>query len=153
MMTTGRSVPICHRADRSIAVRPDHFGWRTLIVFGLLFVLLGGQVQTAPSASALTYTENAWWTTGPLGATLHVTPSGAAQAIGISAAEAMWAKALEIAGTPPYSREVYDSLYEQLQCHLVIRLKTPYNLDTWRPKVPWPDELRAQCNPLPGRAD
>lgn len=55
--------------------------------------------------------------------------------------------ALQIAGWPPYSSYVYQSMFEQLQCHLLVRLKTPYDLDAWRPVVSWVTEIRDLCNP------
>lgn len=96
---------------------------------------------------SLTYAENAWWVWGPLGGTLRITPSGIAQWIGISAAQGVMNNALQIAGWPPYSSYVYKSMFEQLQCHLTARLKTPYDLDSWRPVVSWATEIRDLCNP------
>jgi hypothetical protein len=106
--------------------------------------------STSISQSALpslTYAENAWWVWGPLGGTLRITPSGISQWIGISAAQGVMNNALQIAGWPPYSSYVYQSMFEQLQCHLLARLKTPYDLDSWRPKVSWATEIRDLCNP------
>jgi hypothetical protein len=102
-----------------------------------------------PTLPSLTYAENAWWVWGPLGGTLRITPSGIAQWIGISAAQGIMNNALQIAGWPPYSSYVYKSMFEQLQCHLTARLKTPYDLDSWRPVVSWATEIRTLCNPNP----
>jgi hypothetical protein len=125
-------------------------------VLALLIVLgtpLAIGFSTATPASALTYAENAWWVDSPYGATLSITPSGVAQAIGISAASGVWNNALQIAPFRPYSPAVYSSMFEQLQCHLLYRFKTPFHLDTWRPSVSWAAELRDRCNPLPGEDD
>ena len=46
-----------------------------------------------------------------------------------------------------YSLAVYNSLMEQLECHLFLLVKKPYNLDTWRPSVSWLTELKDLCNP------
>lgn len=103
--------------------------------------------KSAASIPTLTYAENAWWVWGPFGGTLRITPSGIAQAIGISAAQGVMNNAVQIAGWPPYSSYVYNSMFEQLQCHLLVRLKTPYDLDSWRPSVSWATEIRDECNP------
>ena len=99
------------------------------------------------SANALQYANGAHWISQPRGATLSITPTGLAQSIGVSAASGVWNNALAIAGYRPYSSYVYNSMFEQLQCHLVFRFKTPYNLDTWRPSVSWATELSDLCNP------
>lgn len=65
----------------------------------------------------------------------------------MDAAGKVWNDALAMAGRRPYSTATYSSMYEQLRCHLALAVKTPYNLDTWRPKVPWLSELRHLCNP------
>jgi hypothetical protein len=103
-----------------------------------------GNLTTQPS---LTYATNAWWVYGPYGGTLRITPSGVAQAIGLSAAQGIMNNALQIAGWPPYSQSVYNSMFEQLQCHLLVRFKTPYDLDSWRPSVSWATEVYDECNP------
>jgi Protein of unknown function (DUF2599) len=104
--------------------------------------------ETAAHAElSLTYATNAWWVYGPYGATLRITPSGVAQALGTSAAQGIMNNALGIAGWPPYSQSVYNSMFEQLQCHLLWRFKTPYDLDTWRPSVSWATEVHDECNP------
>lgn len=100
-----------------------------------------------PALPSLKYAQNAWWVFGPLGGTLRITPSGMAQLIGPSAAQSVMNNALQIAGWPPYSSYVYNSMMEQLKCHLVPAIKTPYDLDSWRPIVPWATELRDLCNP------
>ena len=92
-------------------------------------------VNSSKPAQAFTYARNAWWVNEPLGATLRITPSGLAQVEGLSAASGVMSNALTIAGTPAYGNAVYKSLLEQLQCHLLVRLKTPYDLDTWRPSA------------------
>lgn len=124
---------------------------RALRVFSLVVVVLAGalafNVGASQPASALTYANSARWINTPYGQTLSITPTGAAQAIGISAASGVWNNALHLAGTPPYSSAVYASMYEQLQCHLFYKFKTPFNLDTWRPSVSWATELHALCNP------
>jgi Protein of unknown function (DUF2599) len=96
---------------------------------------------------SLKYATNAWWVYGPYGATLRITPSGIAQTIGPSAAQGIMNNALSIAGWPPYSQSVYNSMFEQLECHLLWRFKTPYDLDTWRPSVSWATEIHDECNP------
>ena len=106
-------------------------------------------VNSSKPAQAFTYARNAWWVNEPLGATLRITPSGLAQVEGLSAASGVMSNALTIAGTPAYGNAVYKSLLEQLQCHLLVRLKTPYDLDTWRPSVSFASEVRDKCNPLP----
>jgi hypothetical protein len=143
----------------SIVPRPKirirmHLACRILALLLVLGALLAVGVSTAAPASALTYARNAWWTNRPpYGATLSITPSGVAQAIGISAASGVWNNALSIAGVRPYTSAAYKSMFEQLQCHLLFRFKTPFNLDTWRPSVSWAAELRDRCNPLPGEKD
>lgn len=103
-----------------------------------------------PAAFTLTYTRSAVWIDGMLGATLSVTPTATARSLGLVAAEGVWNNALAIAGVRPYSQAVYDSMYEQLQCHLVFApYKNVYNLDAWRPKVSWATEIHSRCNPLP----
>ena len=99
------------------------------------------------AASDPSYVTNAWWSTGPLGTTLHVIPTVYGGDHGIIGASAMMAQAIKIAGSQPYSSAVYASLFEQLQCHLVVILKIPYNLDTWRPNVPFATEVAHRCNP------
>ena len=81
---------------------------------------------------------------GPYGSTLSITPNGT---YGIGSAQAILNEALSIAGQPPYSPAVYSSLMEQLECHLALVVKKPYNLDTWRPSVSWIIELKDLCNP------
>ncbi len=116
-----------------------------ITVVSMATFLLG--TVTAEPASAATYATSAHWIAHPQGATLSITPSGWAQAVGISAASGVMSNALGIAGWRPYSLAVYNSLFEQLQCHLLFRFKTPYNLDTWRPSVSWSTELASRCNP------
>jgi hypothetical protein len=104
-------------------------------------------VSDSPARPSLTYATNAWWVSGPYGATLKISPSGIARAIGTSVAKRVMNNALSIAGWPPYSTAVYNSMFEQLECHLFLGVKTPYDLDTWRPSVSWATELHDLCNP------
>jgi hypothetical protein len=101
----------------------------------------------SPARPSLTYATNAWWVSGPYGATLRITPSGIAQNIGTPAAKGVMNNAIGIAGWPPYSQAVYNSMFEQLECHLFFEFKTPFDLDTWRPSVSWATELHDLCNP------
>jgi Protein of unknown function (DUF2599) len=107
--------------------------------------------RNVPSISKRTtgwWAANAWWWWNSAGGwTLSVTPTGLAQSVGTAAAGRVWNDALAIAGTRPFSPQVYASLYEQLQCHLWYTFKTPYNLDSWRPQVAWWYELYTRCNP------
>ena len=107
-----------------------------------------------PASFTLRYAQSAVWIDepiyGPLGATLRVTPTSTARKLGLIAAYGTWNNSLAIAGVRPYSKAVYDSLYEQLECHLVFAAyKSVYNLDAWRPKVSWATEIHSRCNPLP----
>jgi Protein of unknown function (DUF2599) len=130
---------------------------RLLMVAAIASATLGslGLVGAGPAAASqptpmhpdLTYATSAQWLNRPQGGTLSITPSGIAQAIGIPAATGVMNNALSIAGFRPYSQAVYNSLFEQLQCHLFFKFKTPYNLDTWRPSVSWAYELAKLCNP------
>jgi uncharacterized protein DUF2599 len=107
------------------------------------------------SAPSLTYAVSARWITlpGDPGLTLSITPTGVAQTLGFPAATGVWNNALNMAGTMPFSPAVYNSLFEQLECHMLGYFKTPYHLDTWRPSVSWAAEIRDKCNPLPGESD
>jgi hypothetical protein len=127
---------------RSVLARGGLILSLTLGVVGV-----GTQVTMQSPASAATYAYSARWISGPDGVTLSIVPSGYAQTVGIAAARGVMNNALSLAGIPPYSPYVYNSLMEQLECHLVFRLKTPFNLDTWRPSVSWPQELWDLCNP------
>ena len=82
-------------------------------------------VHNSPALPSLTYATNAWWVSGQYGATLRIMPSGIARVMGISAAQGVMNNALEIAGMPPYSPAVYNSLMEQLECHLFLAIKRP----------------------------
>jgi len=94
------------------------------------------------------WAANAWWTwRSGYGWTLSITPTGLAQAWGTGATSRVWNDALAIAGTKSLSSGAYSSMYEQLECHLYFRFKTPYNLDSWRPQVAWWYELYRLCNP------
>ena len=77
-----------------------------------------GAVQSA--RPSFTYAVNAWWSPSSYGNTLKIDPSGFARAVGISAAQGVMNNALNIAGWPPYSQSVYNSMFEQLQCHLFV---------------------------------
>lgn len=110
-------------------------------------VLSAVPAGAAPARPSLTYATNAWWVYGKYGATLRITPSGIAQAIGPPAAQGIMNNALSIAGWPPFSNSVYNSMMEQLECHLILRIKTPYDLDSWRPSVSWATEIHDECNP------
>jgi hypothetical protein len=128
------------------------FHWLSSCLSALVAVLgtVGALVVASPgSASATTYARNAWWITRPLGQTLRITPSRWAQVEGISAASGVMSNTIRIAGWPAYSNAVYKSMFEQLQCHLLVRLKTPYDLDTWRPSVSFATEVKDKCNPPP----
>ena len=103
--------------------------------------------SSGSSGSHPKYVVAARWLARPLGATLSITPTGYAQTVGISAASGVWNNTFTLVPYRPYSSAVYHSLYEQLQCHLFFRFKTPFNLDTWRPSVSWVSELRHRCNP------
>jgi FtsP/CotA-like multicopper oxidase with cupredoxin domain len=100
-------------------------------------------VQAQPKSTSLV--ASAQWTNG--GKTLSIMPTLLARTYGESAAAPMMNDALSIAGKRSYSSAVYDSLLEQLECHLFLMVKVPYNLDTWRPSVPWITELAKLCNP------
>lgn len=95
------------------------------------------------------WAANAWWTWRPAygGWTLSIAPTGLAQAWGTGATSRVWSDALSIAGMKPLSSYAYNSMYEQLECHLWFTFKTPYNLDSWRPQVAWWYELYRLCNP------
>ena len=99
-----------------------------------------------PAASSSAHVQSATWIYQPAynGSTLSITPNGT---YGIGSAQAIMNEALSIAGQPPYSLAVYNSLMEQLECHLFLLVKKPYNLDTWRPSVSWLTELKDLCNP------
>jgi Protein of unknown function (DUF2599) len=99
------------------------------------------------AAASQTYVVSASWVTGQYGTTLTITPTNLTRLEGITAAGNVMGEALSIAGMPPYSPAVYNSLMEQLECHLFLLIKTPYNLDTWRPSVSWATELKDLCNP------
>jgi hypothetical protein len=60
-------------------------------------------------------------------------PSGITQAEGPPAEEGIMKNALSRPGWPPFSAATYNSMFEQLECHLLWRVKTPYDLDSWRP--------------------
>ncbi|MEA2406348.1 MAG: hypothetical protein QOE69_467 [Thermoleophilaceae bacterium] len=123
--------------------------WRRQLLWLAALGAVAASIFTS-SASATTmgrYAVAARWINTPYGATLSVTPSGLAQAMGTPAATGMWNDAFAMAGWRPYSSQVYASMYEQLQCHLWYVFKTPYNLDTWRAQVPWWYELYRRCNP------
>jgi hypothetical protein len=105
-----------------------------------------GAVQSV--RPSFTYAVNAWWSPSVYGNTLKIDPSGFARAVGISAAQGVMNNALSIAGWPPYSQSVYNSMFEQLQCHMSLApYKSTYDLDTWRPSVSWVTEIHDDCNP------
>ena len=106
---------------------------------------IAGRGSAASTRATFTYATSAQWING--GATLSITPSGFAQAVGIPAAQGVWNNAMALAGSRYLTWAQYNSMMEQLQCHLYFVFKTPYNLDTWRPSVSWPDELYRRCNP------
>lgn len=136
-VTGGDRMPWHSRAFRSAC---------TLAV--ALALIAGFSISSAKPASALTYVTSASWVhyPGNPGATLSITPTGVAQWMGVPAATGVWNNALDRAGRPPYSAAVYNSLYVQLQCHLYFRLKTPFNLDTWRPVVSLAVSKAYLCN-------
>ena len=124
--------------------------WGSALVVAILVTTgISVAITSSKPAQAFTYADNAWWVKDPVGATLRITPSAWAQVEGISAASGVMSNALAIAGKPPYGNAVYKSLFEQLQCHLLVRLKTPYDLDTSRPTVAWVTEVNDFCNPEP----
>jgi hypothetical protein len=86
----------------------------------------------------------------PYGWTLSIMPSRCGRTTGIVAAQAMLDEAVretaEHGWKPVVSRK---SMYWQLVCHLDAVIKTPYNLDAWRPDVGRLKTLRARCNPGP----
>jgi hypothetical protein len=97
---------------------------------------------------SFTYAVRASWVRGPNGLTLKITPSGFARYIGLSAAKGVMNNAISIAGWPPLSQSVYNSMFEQLQCHMAFDTYKPtYDLDAWRPSVSWAAEVRDWCNP------
>lgn len=113
-----------------------------------LLVLATFAIAPAPEASAASYAVSARWVDHGGGrSTLSIVPTGYAQVVGLSAASGVWNNALSMVPFRPYSPAVFNSLYIQLQCHLVFRLKTPYNLDTWRPAVPLATAIAKKCNP------
>jgi hypothetical protein len=95
------------------------------------------------------YVQSAEWLNLPRGETLRIMPTTYARVRSVAAASQVLADALKIAGAPPYNNAVYNNLLVQLQCHLVLALKVPYDLDTWRPSMSLPLEIRHLCNPLP----
>src|SRR5476649_2163896 len=95
----------------------------TLGSLGLVGAGPAAAAQPTPIHPGLTYATSAQWLNRPQGGTLSIT------AIGIPAATGVMNSALSIAGFRPYSQAVYNSLFEQLQCHLFYTFKTPYNLD------------------------
>ncbi|HEV2639181.1 MAG TPA: DUF2599 domain-containing protein [Actinocrinis sp.] len=141
-MSATLPVPSTHKV--TARARFAHRLFAFVLVFGVTPTIV---VTQAAPAQALTYAVSAHWVNNPLGGTLSIIPTGIAQTIGISAATGVWNNALGMAGVRPYSTAVYNSLFEQLQCHLFFRFKTPFNLDTWRPSVSWAAELADKCNP------
>jgi hypothetical protein len=106
--------------------------------------------QAAPAKAALPtlkYATKAWWVNGPYGVTLKIDPSGVAQAEGVVAAKGIMENAITLAGWPPLAPGDYNAMFEQLECHLLWRFKTPYDLDSWRPSVSWATEVHDECNP------
>jgi Protein of unknown function (DUF2599) len=111
--------------------------------------LVSSASRNLPAQPSITYAVKAWWVKGPYGLTLRIDPSGAAQAIGPTAARGIWNNAWRLAGPPPHSllKGATNSMFEQLECHLLWRFKTPYDLDAWRPSVSWVNEVYDECNP------
>jgi Protein of unknown function (DUF2599) len=103
-----------------------------------------------PAASSSAHVAWATWVDTQYGATLSIMPN-ATYAVG--SAQAVLSEALSIAGMPPYSSAVYNSLMEQLECHMSAVFKQPYDLDTWRPSVSWSTEILDSCNPGYPHAD
>lgn len=103
-----------------------------------------------PSVSSSAHVASATWVNTPYGATLSIMPNAT---YGVDSAQAVLDEALSIAGMPPYSSAVYNSLMEQLECHMSALFKKPYDLDTWRPSVSWSTEILDSCNPGYPHAD
>jgi hypothetical protein len=111
----------------------------------------------SPAQASTSLVQKAAWIRS--GETLSVTPTAWARFVAVvnssdgnvnrnaSNAKVMLGDALSMAGFRPYSPKIYDSMREQLQCHLDLAVKTPYNLDVGRPLVPYSEELRKLCNP------
>jgi hypothetical protein len=103
-----------------------------------------------PAAVSSAHVASAVWVNTPYGASLSIMPNST---YGLGSAQAILNEALSIAGMPPYSPAVYNSLMEQLECHISAVVKKPYNLDTWRPSVSWAAEVADSCNPGYPHAD
>jgi len=103
-----------------------------------------------PAAASSAHVASAVWVNTPYGASLSIMPNST---YGLGSAQAILNEALSIAGMPPYSLAVYNSLMEQLECHISAVVKKPYNLDTWRPSVSWVTEVADSCNPGYPHAD
>jgi hypothetical protein len=119
-----------------------------LLLVAIAAVTVGGVAGSAsarPARATFTYATSAQWING--GQTLSITPSGFARALGIPAAQGVWNNAMSLAGSRYLTWAQYDSMMEQLRCHLYFVVKTPYNLDKWRPSVAWWYELYTKCNP------
>lgn len=104
-----------------------------------------------PASPASEWVDSAQWVPGgpPGQETLSIMPTLLARASGTLATDAVMTDAVQMAGLHPWNSAVYASLKEQLECHLYLAVKVPYNLDTWRPSVPWLTELADLCNPNP----
>jgi hypothetical protein len=119
-----------------------------VVLAAVAAVMIGGVpggASATPTRATFTYATSAQWING--GKTLSITPSGFAQTLGIPAAQGVWNNAMALAGSRYLTWAQYDSMMEQLRCHLYFVFKTPYNLDTWRPSVSWWYELYTRCNP------
>lgn len=118
-----------------------------LLAATVIFTLGGaaGSASAAPTRTMFTYATSAQWING--GTTLSITPTGFAQSLGTPAAQGVWNNAMALAGSRYLTWAQYDSMMQQLRCHLYYVFKTPFNLDTWRPLVSWWYQLYTGCNP------
>jgi Protein of unknown function (DUF2599) len=149
------------RADSIDSLGEDRV--RNCIRIGLLSVLLaaavlsGSRVTTAHAFSLCgSKIKSAVWEHRDAGWTLAVTPSSCGFATARLEGKLMLEQATSSAKPPPGKPKGWDpnpnSLLEQLECHayivsVVAPSKASWNLDSWRPAVPWWIEVFDFCNP------
>jgi hypothetical protein len=131
----------CRRADRGA------------LAAALAVALLAAVTTPAHAAPRCpTLIDHATWTRAPQGWRIIVTASTCGRAVAAARPQAAFAQAIGAAAPPPGRPRGWDpspgSLLEQLRCHAdFARDKPTWDLEAWRPQVPWLLEVLDLCNP------
>jgi len=136
---------------------------RFSILLWLPIVALAAFMGRPGSADALSLCgskiEGANWTYNSVerGYTLHVFPTTCGRLTsGLDPSTAFTQAIAKATGIPKGQHKSFDpnaeSMFEQFECHArsgIATFKSSWNLDSWRPQVPFAQEVKEKCNPRP----